>query len=114
MIIKPTQPIGPPFFSASHGGGGWEEHLQPAACTEVQRTPQLLTHPLALCSLTLAPSKAPLVFPIHQQWQAQDKATEDRQPASQPLSRDQNDQAVSWVALIIYMQWSMSDTAKDF
>lgn len=58
----------------------------------------------------MAPSKAPLVFPIHQQWQARDQAKED----SQPLSGDQNDQAVSWAALIIYTQYSMNDMAKDF
>lgn len=45
---------------------GWGEHLQAAARPEVQHKPLLLTHPLALHSLALASSKAPLVFPIHQ------------------------------------------------
>lgn len=67
MIIKPTRPVGSSSSGASPGGGGWGEHLQAAARPEVQHKPQLLTRPLALYSLTLAPSKAPLVFPIHQQ-----------------------------------------------
>lgn len=46
-------------------GWGWG-HLRAAARPEAQHKPQLLTRPLALYSITLAPSKAPLVFPIHQ------------------------------------------------
>lgn len=52
-----------------------------------------VSHALSPCT-PLAPSKAPLAFPTHQQRQAQNQAKEDHQAVRLPLSRDQDNDAI--------------------
>lgn len=98
MIIKPTRLVGPSSFGASQGGeGGRRRGGRRVTC----RLPLAISfsinssfsHALSPCT-PLAPSKAPLAFPTHQQRQAQNQAKEDHQAVRLPLSRDQNNDAV--------------------
>lgn len=87
MIIKPTRLVAPSSSGAvEEWGGGDTCRLSLAMRFSINSSLSDALSP----STRLDLSKAPLVFLIHQQWQAQDQAKRNK-----PLSRDQNDQLVS-------------------